>query len=516
MENSESKPEIKKEETSEKTKDTIYKKIDKYLDDKRNLVLIGLLVFAFFIRLYYFFLTKNQPLWWDEAEYLLEARHLAIGTPNTGWGMVRPILFTWIATLFFKVGLGEISLRVLMLVISFFGVFLVYLVGKEIYDKNVGLIAAFIISVFYMSLFYSARMLVEVPSLTAGLLLVYVFYKGYVKNKNKHLIWFLGPISAICFMLKYTTAIFALIIIAYLLITEKLNFLKNRNLWIAVVLGFITLLPYLIWNWVVYGGPLTSLNAALFGISPADRNQELSQVVLTHIKSIPNYLHSIFLIMFIIGLSTLYKLTIGFDLINKKEHQNLRSDLFIFIWVIFTFITAAVIIDIYEDRYIMGIFPAMFFITAKGILLIYEKIKKNSKIIAISIILIIMAIGGYQLLNHSDDIIKIKLYSYIDFKLAGTWIKENSKPDDIIVGSGVPQLTYYTERAVYGMVSKEEDFEESWINEKKPKYFILSVLELSADWAYSYPERNKDRLIPVKVYSANNKDPTTVVYEIKY
>ncbi|MEM3074692.1 MAG: hypothetical protein QW727_02000 [Candidatus Pacearchaeota archaeon] len=61
------------EEKIEKRK----QKIKNWLSDKHNLVLFGILIFAFIIRLYYFALTKNQPLWWDEAEYMSAAKSYA-------------------------------------------------------------------------------------------------------------------------------------------------------------------------------------------------------------------------------------------------------------------------------------------------------------------------------------------------------------------------------------------------------------------------------------------------------
>jgi len=52
-------------------------RIKLWLKDPYNLTLVIIIVLAFAIRLYYFFITKNQPLWWDEAEYMATAKHWA-------------------------------------------------------------------------------------------------------------------------------------------------------------------------------------------------------------------------------------------------------------------------------------------------------------------------------------------------------------------------------------------------------------------------------------------------------
>src|SRR5258706_15311330 len=75
--------------------------------DRYDLIFIALIALAFVLRLYYFFLTKDQPLWWDEAEYMLKAKALVFGTPATGWRATRPIFLPYLAAAFLKIGGGE-------------------------------------------------------------------------------------------------------------------------------------------------------------------------------------------------------------------------------------------------------------------------------------------------------------------------------------------------------------------------------------------------------------------------
>jgi len=55
------------EEQEKEVKKSLKEKIKIWLKDPYNLVILGVIIFAFAIRLYYFSLTKNQPRWWDEA-----------------------------------------------------------------------------------------------------------------------------------------------------------------------------------------------------------------------------------------------------------------------------------------------------------------------------------------------------------------------------------------------------------------------------------------------------------------
>ena len=122
---------MENEGKTEKTKN----KIKNWLKNPYNLSLLAILVFAFLIRIYFFLLTKNQPLWWDEAEYMLKAKSIALGTPETGWSAeIRPILFPFLASIFFLAGLGEIPLRLIMVFISLISIFFIYFIGKNIFN----------------------------------------------------------------------------------------------------------------------------------------------------------------------------------------------------------------------------------------------------------------------------------------------------------------------------------------------------------------------------------------------
>ena len=73
-------------------------KIINWLKKDYNLYFVGILVLALVIRLYYFSLTLDQPLWWDEAEYMNMARAWAFNL-NYDFIPVRPVLFSIITAM---------------------------------------------------------------------------------------------------------------------------------------------------------------------------------------------------------------------------------------------------------------------------------------------------------------------------------------------------------------------------------------------------------------------------------
>ena len=111
-------------------------KIKNWLRNPYNLGIIVILIFAFAVRLYYFYLTQDQAVWWDEAEYLLKDKRIALGTPETGFWYGRPIMFPVILSFFYLFGFGEIIIRFSILLISLATILLVYLVGKQLFNKK--------------------------------------------------------------------------------------------------------------------------------------------------------------------------------------------------------------------------------------------------------------------------------------------------------------------------------------------------------------------------------------------
>ncbi len=153
---------------------------------KKNWVFVGIILFALIIRIYYFILTNGQVLWWDEAEYMNMAGRWAFGL-DYNFGPVRTILFPIISSLFLRIVNGEILSRLLILILSVASVIGIYYLGKELYNKKVGLLSAFLMSIFYLNLFFTYRLLVDIPSLTFFIFSSFFLYKYFKTNSNKAL-----------------------------------------------------------------------------------------------------------------------------------------------------------------------------------------------------------------------------------------------------------------------------------------------------------------------------------------
>ena len=122
-----------------------------------QMAIFGVVVLAVIVRLYYFFLTDDQTLWWDEAEYMATAKHWAFGVPYD-LNPQRPPLFQLLAALLLKIGFEEFALKfLLVLVPSVALIIATYYLGKELYNHKIALASAIGVSFVWSLLFWSAR-----------------------------------------------------------------------------------------------------------------------------------------------------------------------------------------------------------------------------------------------------------------------------------------------------------------------------------------------------------------------
>ena len=298
--------------------------------------------------------------------------------------------------------------------------------------------------------------------------------------------------------------------------------MKNKDLWIAFLIAIVTFIPYSVWYIHTYNkipilGAAEFYNAInyfkiyVFNVIPMVLQSPFPGLIELF-PNIGNYLT----IFFIIGiLIILFNLVAGFNLITKNEQ--LKKYLFIFLWMIIPFLYFAFIAgQVPEDRYLLYIYPAIFYSIALAIFYLYDKVKKFHKyanILAIIILSLIIFSSISHQLRIADNLIKTKSTSYIQFKQAGIWMEKNSDKDAKIIAAGVPQLSYYTNREVIYWPSDKEEFNHL-IKQEKVKYLILSRLEGTPDWSYSWPEENKDKVIPVQAYLIQNNQPILVIYQI--
>jgi len=356
-------------------------------DDKYTRILLLILFIALFLRLQTFAANVNQSYWWDESTYLNTARYWAFGEPHWDVEPLRPPLFMFLLTIFFKLGFNETFTRFFVLVIpSVLLVLITYLLTKELFDKKTGLIAATITAVAWDILFNTTRVHTDVPYTLAIIAAIYFFYKGYIKEKTAAMYW-AGILFGVAYSIRETAVTFLPAILIFILIHERANIKKivtNKTLWKFAIITILTATPYFIYGQIQYETPTPWLQGRVTGIT----QYEDTPITLSCTMMLQTYVEWFWFIFMIAGTILLCKYFVVIDKIVKGQEKRFTNEIFIttiFIvtLLLFTFVNKTCA----EPRWIMPIAVLGFIVTAYGINYLYEKIKLLNAYAAIIIVI---------------------------------------------------------------------------------------------------------------------------------
>ncbi len=518
------KPSEKLEETPkdisiEKRKQELKTKINKFIDTKEKWIFLGILIFGIIIRLYYFFLTKNQPLWFDEADYMAYAKN--IGGYNNTW-ITNPqhmSLFPFLAGILFRLGLNEISIKFLLEFLpSVLLIYLVYKICSLMYEnKKIALISSFLMAILWTILFNTFRFHMGIPALFLGFLAILIFWQGYVKEQKiifgkthpKYTIILVSILVVLTYSIRRGYFWFGFFFLFYMLITKDFkSLIKDRYNWIAA--GILILLLFLL-HFLIFPAAFesTTSNQSITGTEILKesfynyvilrwKNYDFNLLPFTifgdYFKNINNSILSPLFYLFWIGfIVVIGKMIISFGYFKKMNNQS-KADLFNILcilivlgWFLFFQIRPIEQGLAGEPRWYFPLLLSSFIVISKAAIWIENYAKQYNKILGISIIIILLGFGAYHEINHADMIIKNKLPSYEGVKNSALYLKEISHPDDVIISIAMPQVSYYSERqvenfATYLGIQHNRDISleqgiEILKNHPEAKYLIVSLIE---------------------------------------
>jgi len=470
-------------ESNERDIEERKQRVKKWLKDPYNLALIGILIVAFVIRLYYLFVTSGQPLWWDEAEYMSTAKHWAFGVPYD-LNPQRPPLFQLIGTLLLLCGFSEtLSKFVLVLIPSTFLIFAIYLLGNEMFGKKVGLISAFASSALWTYLFWTARFQPDFFSMSFQVLSLLFFWKLLKTDKTSYAV-FAGIFAALGFYFKISALLVPLSMMVYALIKDNFKVFKDKKYWILLGSFIAAMVPFMIWQYLVFGNPVAF--APSYAGSGLREGWQLGWMTFNFFYNFPMWS---FFILLLIGLCiALFKIVFSFDLIIKEKERRLDGELFsITVLLLVSSFYIFYIKGTIEDRWVFLIGPFIFYFSALGLLFVYERVKKYTRIIAVILVIALFIWFFYSQLTFTSLLVDNKKTSYQPIKDAALWIRDNSDSLDIIFSVSWTQTIYYSEKQTYTYSHLSEKNFTMFLLEHRPKYIMASILEPNhPDWLIRY------------------------------
>ena len=501
------------QEASEKKAEERKERIKSWLKEPLNLTLVIILVFAIAIRLYYFFITSNQALWWDEAAYGSIAKTLV----NPAFSaspildrefIIRPLFLPFLWSIFLRLNLSEAVTRFFLILIpSILSVFFTYLIIKEATSRRTALISSFIISALWIHLFYSMRLLTEIPALFFSLVSVYFFVKAY--KQDFAFKPFLLSILFLSFsvMMRFPFGLVGFAYILFVIFTARFSILKKKSFWLGGILGLIPLFLFFVYNTIHTGFFFPALKDV------SSTSQAAAPYAFYTLGFIPHYFKTAFFILFLLGiLLCLTELVLGFGKIRKNKR--LESHLFMLVLMLVTLAFFIFIIRAAEDRYLFVSLISFIYLASISIDYLYGIVKKYNRIIAVVLLILVLGIGFYQQFVFGDAMIKSKKESYSQMKEAFLWIKDNSSPDDTVMSSfGELYTIYYAERNALSIPQNETEF-ETYIAVKKPRLLVVHAFNQHPPYVYQYPQQHQLLMTTEKAwfFDAEQKQPAVIIY----
>jgi len=463
-----------------------------------NWPILLVLILAFAVRLY--FINVNQAVWWDEAQYLMLAKHYVFGTPIAGWYEGRSPLFSlMLASLFYIFGNTELPARFLMSLMSVTMVYLTYAIGKKLYGWEVGVFAAAIFAVFWEVLFTTFRILLDLPAAFFLLVSVY-FFVNYVKENKPKSLFFCGIFFGVASLMRFDNGLMALPYTIILLLMKRF-----KSLLILGTTTVITIIPQLFYDFVNYGSPFHSMLALL---------APMNIVILS--RHYP-------LLTYVTGLYSLFGLVI-FPLfilsIVYATYRIKRVNTLILLLPAITFLLVLSVAIVEDPRFFVRIFPMIFILAGAALFKTLDKVfqlaKIDNKKIIYVIFFAVVIIAMITQLNVANLTIGAKANSYVEVKEGAFWLKEHTSPDENVMSNAPPFMSYYAERQDVGLLkTNESEFLES-LTQNNVRYILVSGYELrSTDPAYIAALPSQPYLEMVSVINLRNTDQGAVfIFEV--
>jgi hypothetical protein len=489
-------------------------------------------VLIIIVRIYFFMLTKNQPLWWDESEYMSIAKAIA-GVVDFDFSWLRSPGFPLLVSIFLSLGVkSEVILKFMVAFLpSIIVLGLTYFTVKEMYkDEKIAVVSMLILAFIWEHIFYSNRFHTENLSLIFQFLSIIVLFKVYMKKDKflgispKYSLIFVGLFSILSVAFRPGNIIFVPALFIFIPLVNTKYFIENKNKTYVLLFALLAIALVLLFN-------LSKIPLISSYYHPENQISFNSLNVFHGFFSPSLLFQGLFFYFFLIGIIVFafnFYLRMPFIKQFKRDGEDLefKSDIFNFIligFVTFTFIFL-MRVSAFEYRWFFPLILGVVAFSSKGIFSISKFVGKYKKEAASFFVIIVLVLGLYGQFDYSKDLVLSKVNSYEQVKEAGLWIKENSNPDDVVVSASVPQNTYYSERKTYNFAlddptgAKSEDYFNENLERINPKYIVVSVFEPSftPEWAYSWPQSNQSKAVPVQAYFSDpqKQQPVLIIYQI--
>ncbi|MBS3056113.1 MAG: glycosyltransferase family 39 protein [Candidatus Aenigmarchaeota archaeon] len=402
------------------------------------IVVVILFMTAIYLRLY----SLEQPFepvqGWNAGHYMVIAKNF------DSYGWLNPVsyenilhfsvppFYSWIMKISISFSKSELFARFPSVIFGLLSIAIIYIIGKELYNKKFALLSSLIFALVPMHLLMSKKVLVDISMLFFMILSLYFFIRFYKKNTHMDLIlssFFLG----LAILTKQPSA-GLIFIYLFIIFKHKKEQLKTS---ITIILT-LSLLPFILLS-ISQPGFLSSIKT------------EGSRIFI-----FPNQTAEIA----VYGLSPLIAIFSFIGLYHALKQIDWRTEI-ITLWFIIYFIFFAVKMPSGHMHYLIPVIPATVFLSV----IFMEKLMKSFRIV----ILIIL----FASIIFTDIIVLKAMYSYDNrfVELRNFMMPRLNRDSKIFLisdGGAAPLVAYYMNRTVRNIYPGRSDPPSFVINHAMP------------------------------------------------
>ena len=400
---------------------------------RENYLLIGILILASILRLYQ---LDYQSIWIDEIITMKEC------DPRLTFKESYDIMFVWennpvlyyFSVKLFSILFGHTTfvVRLFSVIFGVLGVYMFYLIGKEIENKRVGLIAALLASVNYFFILYSqeARVYIMLIFLT-----VFSFYRliKFIKNSTLKNALLYG-LSLTLMINSHFFGLFLMVSQAVILFVFLFDIEKSKRLSYcinAAIGGFLALFLWFLVSWKIFK---IAADIQAFWI-PAPTPDVITGIF-------KEFFGNSEAVLFLIMILTVFYFIKVFS--TKNELKRIRENNLIFgfviilCWILVTiyipYLRSYLKIPMLTSRYLIVVLPAIVLLLAISI----NKIKAAT--VRNCIILLFLIASATDLIVVKKNYTEIRKSQYREITAK---IKEKNKSNDKIVSAWGWHMSYF-------------------------------------------------------------------------
>lgn len=408
-------------------------------------ILIFITILAAFFRIYNLGLNS---LWLDEATSILISRGSISSIIQAD--VVHPPLYYLMLHVFIFLGDSEWIVRVPSAIFGIAAIPLIFKLGDKLYGRKQGLIAAFLLAISYVHIYYSkdARMYTMLFFFT--LLSIYLFWVALEKNDRRS--WMLLTVINILGLYTHYMMIPILLVeFLFVLFTHFHLNLEQRGCTIkrdtlkpyilSLILTALAIAPIALMALSGLSGKMSGRN--IIGIRPNYAFFHDVVIWFDPTSELGRSTEPIF--------SLLYIILFGYGIfrsVGKKEKETFLMILYFFIPIIFSIWVASEMH--FMPRYVLHILPAFLIVISYGIVDLGASIAKVggklSRVPYIELIVTIIIVGSVATITfpHIKNISTEATKN--DWRAAADYLKMNAVAGDVIIiepGYNRNPLLYY-------------------------------------------------------------------------